>query len=326
MQLHGIHHVTAVTGQVGHNVDFYTRTLGLRLVKKSVNQDDVSAYHLFYADKLGSPGTDMTFFDWPQTGPDQRGTDSIVNTMFRVNGHAALEYWLERFDRLGVKHEPIETFAGREIVRFEDPEGQRLTLVDDGGADFHGEVWDGADIPLENAIRGFYGVTLSIPEIDMIEPILTQVLGFEQVGQHPNPNNADETITIFAMDGGGPGKEVHVIEQPGQRRAMLGAGGVHHVAFRLSNDEEQHAWIQHLAKVGLPNSGVVDRYYFKSLYFRISYGILFELATDGPGFATDEPLETLGERLALPPFLEPRREQIEAGLKPITASQDVISR
>src|SRR5262245_48498407 len=158
MQLHGVHHVTAVTGQVKVNLDFYTKVLGLRLVKKTVNQDDVSAYHLFYADKRGTPGTDMTFFDWPQTGPNRRGTDSIANTMFRVNGRSALEYWLKRFDAHNITHGEITTAAGRSILRFEDPESQRLTLVDDGGAPFEGQPWDGLDVPAECAIRGFYGV------------------------------------------------------------------------------------------------------------------------------------------------------------------------
>lgn len=320
MQLHGIHHVTAVTGDISANHYFYTRVLGLRLVKKSVNQDDTSAYHLFYADKLGSPGTDMTFFDWPQTGPDQRGTDSIVNTLFRVNGKAALDYWADRFDEHGVQYEAVQTFAGRSIMRFEDPEGQRLTLVDDGGASYEGEVWDGAGIPAEFAIRGFYGVMLSVPALGQIGVILTQILGFTEVDRQPNPANPDEEIIIFAMDGGGPGKEVHLLIQHGQTRAFLGSGGVHHVAFRLKDAAEQDAWAERLSRVGLRHSGQIDRYYFKSLYFRISNGILFELATDGPGFATDESLETLGEQLALPPFLEGRRAQIEAGLKPIVTA------
>jgi glyoxalase family protein len=317
MQLHGLHHVTAVTADAPGNVEFYTRTLGLRLVKKSVNQDDTSAYHLFYADKLGSPGTDMTFFDWAHVGKEARGTDSIVNTMFRVNGQAALEYWVKRFDELGVSHQPIEQFAGRNILRFEDREAQRLTLVDDGGADFHGEVWDGAGIPAEFAIRGFYGVTLSVPSAIQINLLLTQVLDFEEMGRHTNLDNASEEVIVYGMDGGGPGKEVHVLVQPKERIGRLGKGGVHHVAFRLTDEQEQQAWEARLAQVGLRTSGMVDRYYFKSLYFRISNGILFELATDGPGFATDESLDTLGERLALPPFLEPRRKQIEAGLKPL---------
>lgn len=317
MQLHGIHHVTAVTGKVKANLEFYTQVLGLRLVKKTVNQDDVSAYHLFYADKLGTPGTDMTFFDWPQTGPDRRGTDSIISTLFRVNGRAALDYWQARFKAHQVKHNPIETFAGRDILRFEDPEGQRLVLVDDGGADFEGETWDTTDITIEYAIRGFYGIVLSVPRHDQIAPILTRLLNFTQIGQYPSLDNPDDTVFVYAMDGGGPGKEVHVLEQRDQPRAWLGAGGVHHVAFRLTGDEEQRAWNQHLRGVGMPTSGVVDRFYFRSLYFRISNGILFELATDGPGFAADEPIETLGERLALPPFLEAQRAQIEAGLQPI---------
>jgi glyoxalase family protein len=320
MQLHGLHHVTAVTGDAPANVDFYTKILGLRLVKKSVNQDDTSAYHLFYADTLGSPGTDMTFFDWPQTGPDQRGTDSIVNTMFRVDGRAALDYWAGRLAGHGVKQQSIDSFRGRDILRFEDAEGQRLTLVDDGGAPFEGEVWRGAagyEVPAEFAIRGFFGVALSVPGLAQIDLILTQVLHFEPIDRLPNPAIPGEEIVIYAMDGGGPGKEVHVLVQPRAPRAWLGRGGVHHVAFRLRDGEEQRAWMQYLNGVGLRNSGLVDRYYFQSLYFRISNGILFELATDGPGFATDEPLATLGERLALPPFLEPQRARIEAGLRPL---------
>jgi glyoxalase family protein len=317
MELHGIHHVTAVTGEVKHNVEFYTKLLGLRLVKKSVNQDDTSAYHMFYADKLGTPGTDMTFFDWPQTAKDVRGTDSIVNTLFRVNRQAALEYWVARFDEKQVKHNPIETFNGHAILRFEDPEGQRLTLVDDQGAPFEGEVWDGVDVPAEHAIRGFFGVMLSVPNLEQMEPIFTVLLDFKKVAEQPSLDNPAQTVTIYAMDGGGPGRELHVLEQPGTRTAFLGKGGVHHVAFRVRDDEEQQYWLERLAQYQVRNSGVVNRYYFRSLYFRISNGILFELATDVPGFAVDEPLETLGERLALPPFLEPQREQIEAGLKPI---------
>lgn len=317
MQLHGLHHVTAVTGDAPANLDFYTRVLGLRLVKKTVNQDDTSAYHLFYADKLGSPGTDMTFFDWPQTGPNQRGTDSIVNTLFRVDGRAALEYWADRLKQSGVAVQPIEQFRGLDVLRFEDPEGQRLTLVDDGGAPIEGEVWDGTDVPAGFALRGFYAIALSVPTLDQVGMILERILNFEELERLPNPDNPAEEIVIFGMDGGGPGKEVHVFVQPDAPRAWLGRGGVHHVAFRLRDEAEHKAWNAHLNRVGLPNSGLVDRYYFKSLYFRISSGILFELATDGPGFDSDEPLETLGERLALPPFLEPRRAQIEAGLQPL---------
>ena len=317
MQLHGIHHVTAVTAKIKGNHDFYTRVLGLRLVKKSVNQDDVSAYHLFYADKLGTPGTDMTFFDWSAIAANRAGTDSIANTLFRVNGRPALDYWVERLNANEVRHTGIEEAAGRAILRFQDPEGQHLTLVDDGNAPFAGEAWNAAGIPADYALRGFAGIMLSVPQLARLEPIFTQVMGFTRGETYSNPANPQEQITIYTMDGGGPGKEVHVIEQPNQPAARLGYGGVHHVAFRLQDDAEQQAWLQHLQQVGMPNSGVVDRYYFRSVYFRISNGILFELATDEPGFAVDEPLETMGQRLALPPFLESQRRQIEAGLKPI---------
>ncbi len=315
MQLHGLHHVTAVTGNPGLNHDFYTRVLGLRLVKKTVNQDDTSAYHLFYADKLGSPGTDMTFFDWAMLGANRRGTDSVANTLFRVNGTAALDYWVKRFDAEQVKHEGISTWAGRAALRFDDPEGQRLMLVDDGGAAFEGEIWAAAGVPTEYAIRGFYGVVLHVPNLDRMAILLTQVLNCTELSRHTLPTG--ETLLVFGMDGGGPGREVHVVEVRSGPRATLGRGGVHHVAFRVTDADEQQAWEERLARIGLPTSGQIDRFYFKSLYFRVSDGILFELATDGPGFAADESLETLGERLSLPPFLEPHRAQIEAGLKPI---------
>ncbi|MBN1121901.1 MAG: ring-cleaving dioxygenase [Anaerolineae bacterium] len=315
MNLNGIHHVTAVTAQIGANADFYTGVLGLRLVKKSVNQDDTSAYHLFYADKVGSPGTDMTFFDWPYVGPDQRGTDSIATTAFRVDGRAALDYWADRLAEHGVDHHGVESFAGREVIRFEDPEGQRLMLVDDGGVPFEGEIWDEAGIPVDYAIRGFYAVMLSVPALGRVEPILTQVLDYRKAQRVSLPGGAD--LLIYETGEGGPGRELWVIEEPDLPAARLGAGGVHHVAFRTADDEEQLYWLNRIRNAGLRSSRVIDRFYFHSIYFRISPGILFEIATDGPGFTADEDLGALGEKLALPPFLESQREQIEAGLKPI---------
>jgi glyoxalase family protein len=317
MQLNGIHHVTAVSGHISLNVDFYTRLLGLRLVKKSVNQDDVSAYHLFYADKVGSPGTDMTFFDWPGIGREWRGTDSIAATAFRVDGRVALDYWVERLTHFKVNHQGIEHFAGRDMLRFEDPEGQRLMLVDDGGSAFEGEVWDGSDVPVEYALRGFYAVLLSTPRLENIEPFLVHLLNYQETGRHAHPSQPDHEVVIYSVGEGGPGRELWVVEEPDLAPARLGAGGVHHVAFRVANSEEHRYWRQYIAAARVPVSQVIDRYYFQSIYFRISSGILFEIATDGPGFTADEEQESLGEKLALPPFLEPRRAEIEAGLKPI---------
>jgi glyoxalase family protein len=315
MTINGIHHVTSVSAQIGRNADFYTRVLGLRLVKKSVNQDDPGAYHLFYADKIGSPGTDMTFFDWPQMRPENRGTDSIALTAFRVNGPEAMNYWMERLENEGVKHQSLETFAGRSVLRFEDPEGQRLMLVDDSGADFEGEIWDGSDVPEAYALRGFFATMISVPGLGLIEPILSQVLQFREARQEEYPDGA--TVHIFETAGGGPGRELWVAVEPEKPVARLGAGGTHHVAWRVADTDEQLDWHERIAGSGLHISSVIDRYYFKSIYFRISRGILFEIATDGPGFTADEDLSTLGDRLALPPFLEPRREMIEANLKPI---------
>lgn len=315
MNLNGIHHVTSVSAQIGLNADFYTRVLGLRLVKRSVNQDDISAYHLFYADKIGSPGTDMTFFDWPHVGQEHRGTDSIVLTAFRVNGREALAYWSQRLADEGIGHSGIETFANHAVLRFEDPEGQRLMLVDDEGADYEGTIWDGSDVPAKFALRGFYASMLSVPALERIEPILTQVLQFREAQQTPYPDGT--TVHIFEMAGGGPGRELWVAVEPDKPIARPGAGGTHHVAFRVVDNKEQSNWHEHIMSAGLNVSPVIDRYYFQSIYFRISRGILFEIATDGPGFTADEDLETLGEKLALPPFLEAKREMIEANLKPI---------
>jgi len=310
MIVHGIHHVTAVTGEPGANVAFYTRTLGLRLVKKTVNQDDLSAYHLFYADRLGSPGTDITFFDWPRTIRNRPGTDSISRTLFRVRDEEALGFWRDRLARRGVRIGETGALGDDLYLPFEDDEGQRLAIVTDGDGDFHGEVWTTREIPERYAIRGFYGVELTVAAVDRIEPVLTVLMGMTGETFAPGYHR-------FAMDGGGPGRYLFVREAPEEPRAALGRGGVHHLAFRLTDREEQARWLEHLASYGVPNSGEVDRYYFRSLYFRISPGILFELATDGPGFTGDEDLEHLGERLALPPFLEGRRAEIEAGLTPI---------
>lgn len=317
MQLTGLHHVTAVSGQIESNVEFYTQILGLRLVKKSVNQDDVSAYHLFYADKLGTPGTDITFFDWPQIGPDQRGTDSIVGTAFRVSTREGLEFWAGRFDELGVQRGEITEFAGRELMPLEDPEGQRLYLVNDRGAEFEGQIWLRPDIPAEHSLRGFYSVILSVPETDQLAAILTEILNFVEVQDGPWIDR-ESAATIFSTNReGGPGTEVWLLHQPQESRAHLGAGGTHHVAFRVADTETQTTWRSRLSQAGLRVTPQIDRYWFHSIYFRVSNGILFEIATDGPGFAIDEELEALGEKLVLPPFLEPRREEIEAELTPI---------
>lgn len=316
MELHGLHHVTAVSGRAQANVDFYTQVLGMRLVKKTVNQDDVSAYHLFYGDEVGNPGTELTFFEWPQMGPNRNGPGSIAQTALRVPSREALEWWAQRLDERGVKHEGLSEFHGHASINFADPEEQQLSLVDDGGAP-GGTPWPKSPVPMEYAIRGLFASTLMVRQLEPTALVLTQVMGYQPVAEYPSAHHPSERTVVFALDEGGAGKELYVVEQPNRPSGQLGIGGVHHIAFRTPNVQEQTQWMNQLHAVGLRTSGLVDRYYFQSLYFRIPGGFLFEIATDGPGFATDEPADHLGERLALPPFLEPRRAQIEAGLKPI---------
>jgi glyoxalase family protein len=317
MQLTGIHHVTAVTAKISENLDFYTKVMGLRLVKKSVNQDDVSAYHLFYADKVGSPGTDITFFDWPHIGPNLRGGDSIAGTAFRVGSQAALEFWSQRLDENGVRRDDIIVFAERQLLPFEDPEGQQLYLVNDQDAYFEGEIWQRPDIPNEFALRGFYSVILSIPSIDSLETIFKEILNYEELVRATWIDNKSNAVIYTTTNDSGPGTEVWLLEQPQLSRSRLGAGGTHHVAFRVSDFETQKKWHSHLTQAGLHVSNLIDRFWFRSIYFRVSSGILFEIATDGPGFAVDELPEKLGETLVLPPFLEERRQEIETDLVPI---------
>jgi glyoxalase family protein len=244
--------------------------------------------------------------------------DSITLTAFRVSGREALEYWSARLAEHGIAHPGIESIDGRAALRFDDFEGQRLMLVDDGGAAFEGEVWEGSEVPAAYAIRGFYASMLSVSALNRIDPLLTQVLGLRRGRRVQHP--AGMEVAVYEFGEGGPGRELWIAEQPELPAARLGAGGVHHVAFRVANDEEHLYWRERVAQAGLRVTPQIDRFYFRSIYFRISPGILFEIATDGPGFAADEDPDRLGEKLALPPFLEPQREQIEAGLKPIVVT------
>jgi glyoxalase family protein len=314
MQLHGIHHLTAVSADARGNHDFYTRIMGMRLVKKTVNQDDVSAYHLFYADGAASPGTDLTFFDWP-VDRERRGSGAVVRTALRVNGRAALDHWAARLDEAGIPHGSIGEVDGRLQMTFEDPEGQRLALIDDGGAG-PAHPWARSAVPEPFQVRGLGPITMSVADLAPTDAFLTDVMEMRVARRVPAPDAADVTVHVYEMGEGGPAAELHVRVEPGLPRHRPGAGSVHHVAFRV-RDEEYGYWVDRLKRLRVPSSGPVDRYYFRSLYTREPGGILYEIATDGPGFAVDEDQEALGERLALPPFLEPRRAAIERGLKPL---------
>jgi len=313
MELKGLHHVTAVTGRARQNLDFYTRQLGLRLVKKTVNQDDVSAYHLFYGDEAGHAGTEVTFFDWPQTGPNSAGSGAISAIGLRVPNRAALEWWSSRLTQNGIAVGPITDRAGRSAVAFGDPEGQRLLLVDDGATP-GGTAWRESPVPADQFIKGLDSVTLTVRRLEPTASVLTGILGMRR---SPSYEHDGREVAVFEMGDGGPGAEVHVEERRELPPVRVGAGGVHHVAFRTPSTQEQLEWVKCIRAAGLATSQVIDRYYFQSVYFREPGGVLFEIATDGPGFATDETLETLGQSLSLPPFLEPRRAEIEAELAPL---------
>lgn len=307
MQLTGIHHLTAITARAADNFAFYTRVLGMRLVKKTVNQDDVSAYHLFYADGIAAPGSDLTFFDWP-AAPERRGSNSIVRTHLRVPA-GSLDWWRDHLAREGIAHATPITRDGRVTLDFEDGEGQRLALVADEGT---GNPWTESPVPAEHQILGLGPIRLAVPAPERTAAVLADLLGMRHVRDFELP---DGRVHVFAMGQGGASAEIQLLHDAAAP-SRQGAGAVHHVAFRIP-DADYAAWADRLKTRRMPSSGPVDRYYFRSLYFREPNGILFEIATDGPGFTADEPLEALGERLALPPFLEPRRAEIEAGLKPL---------
>ena len=316
MQLGGLHHITAITGNASLNVAFYTDVLGLHLVKKTVNQDDVSAYHLFYGDETGKPGFDLTFFDWPDSGPSRTGAGTISAISFGVNGRQALEWWVQRLDTFKVSHNGIRIREadGRAVLAFRDPEGQHLELIDAEGR-LQSTPWKGSPVPPEMAIQGFYAVRLIERSLSPTAQFLTETLGFQQTGTYQSEQNT--TVYVFEVGPSGPGTEVHLDVRPNIQYGHPGIGGVHHVAFRAPNDEEQAQWHEKIAGKIHRITSIIDRFYFHSIYFHEPGGVLFEIATDGPGFTADEDVEHLGESLALPPFLEPRRKEIEAGLKPI---------
>lgn len=321
MRLGGLHHLSAITADAGSNLTFYTRVLGLRLVKKTVNQDDTTSYHLFYADGEGTPGTEVTFFDIPYAAPTVPGRQSISAFSLRVPDETSLTYFADRLSRAGVVHAGVVRLGGRATLPFRDPEGQNVALVADpeGGAPC---PVPGGPVPVAHAVSGLGPVTLTVGDLAPTGRLLTQVMGFEDRGAF---SDGAREVRVFGLAGAGLAGEVHVRVAPELPPARLGRGGVHHVAFRVADDAQHRAWLSRLEEFGIRTSGLIDRFYFRSIYFREPGGVLFELATDGPGFTADEPLATLGEHLSLPPFLEGRRKEIEAALTPITPAPDPLA-
>jgi glyoxalase family protein len=313
--VHGLHHVTVIAGDPQENVDFYTRVLGMRLVKKSVNQDAPDTYHLFYADGVGSPGTDLTFFPWPGLPKARPRAGQIVEVPFAVPP-GSLGYWRERLAENGVTTSAVETRFGERTLPFEDPHGLRLALVEtDDDREF--VPWDRSPVPVEHQVRGMHAVRMWQHELGPTETLLTEVMGFETVGE-------DDGWHRYGVEGGGSGTlaEVKVVDQhPRTSNRVGGTGAVHHAAWRMRDSDEEMALRDAIAQVGLQPTPQIDRFWFKSVYFREPGGVLFELATDGPGFTVDEDPEDLGTSLVLPPSMENQRDEIEANLPPLDTPQ-----
>lgn len=310
--LKGIHHVTAITSSAEKNYEFFTYILGMRLVKKTVNQDDIQTYHLFFADDKGSAGTDMTFFDFPGIPAGVHGTNEILKTSFRVPDDAALEYWVKRFDRLEVNHSGISEQFGKKNLSFTDFDEQQYQLISDEhnkGVE-SGTPWQKGPVPLEYAITGLGPLFIRIADLDSLKDIFEKVLLFKETSR-------EDAFHLFEMGEGGNGASVIVEHNPNLPPARQGFGTIHHAAFRVEDRAVLDQWTERMANFGFQTSGYVNRHFFESLYTRVAPQILFEFATDGPGFMGDEPYETLGEKLSLPPFLEPKRAEIEKLVRPI---------
>ncbi|SDT31968.1 glyoxalase family protein [Friedmanniella luteola] len=303
----GLHHVTAIASDPQANVDFYTGTLGLRLVKQTVNFDAPDSYHLYYGDAAGSPSTLLTFFPWPGVPRGRSGAGMMTATAFSVPG-ASLGWWQQRFRRLGVDADAPVSRDTEEVLSFRDPDGMVVELVAADGD--HRSGWDGvADIPSGHAVRGLHAVTLSEQQLDPSAGMLTELLGLSVEAE-------DGDRVRFGMPDRGAGGLVDVLAGVRERGRQAG-GTVHHVAFRAPDLATMTQWQGELLGRGVRVTQILDRQYFKSIYFREPGGVLFEIATDAPGFATDEPLLELGRHLKLPPWLEPSREQIAAALPPL---------
>jgi glyoxalase family protein len=309
-----------ITKSANENNHFYKEVLGLRRVKISVNQDDPSMYHLFYGDKTGSPGTELTFFEIPMSGNTHRGTNAITRIGLLVPSEESLTYWKERFEAYGVKHGEIGTYTNRPSLKFEDPDGLRLVLLASNGEKLgFWETWEKSNVPEEHQIQGMGPIEITVKRLEKLANTLTDLFNYKEVSR-------DKNEVLFQSIEGEPFGEIAVKQMDGPSEKP-GRGSIHHLAIRVRNEEELAYWDEQVKKRGFHSSGIVDRFYFKSLYFRESNGILFEIATDEPGFTVDSDVENLGEQLDLPPFLEEKREEIEEKLQPIEEKpEDPVAR
>jgi glyoxalase family protein len=317
MVTQGIHHITVLAGDAQVNVDFYTGVLGLRLVKQTVNFDAPDVYHLYYGDEAGTPGTILTFFPFPHAARGKRGSGETSAVAFSVPG-TSLDFWIEHLSARGIQIGGPDKRFGEMFLSFDDPDGMRVELFADELVDAI-PGWAGSVAGARNAVRRFHGVTFTHRDLTGSAAFLTDVMGFAAGGSEGNRHR-------FLVGTGAARGRIDIVADPAARDARQSAGSVHHIAWRAKNDDEQGAWRTELTRAGASPTHVLDRQYFHSIYFREPGGVLFEIATDNPGFATDETVETLGSHLKLPPWLEERREPIERHLPPLTTAASARAR
>ena len=304
----GIHHITAMASDAQQNVDFYVQALGLRFVKKSINQDAPGVYHLYYGDEAGSPGTAMTFFPFGRAARGTRGNGEVSRVAFSVPV-ASKEFWAGHLSKNGVHFDGPTTRFREELITFLDPDGMVIDLV---FTDKHllKHPWKKSSVPVEHAIRGFHGVTINFASADPSVKVLQVILGFRQSDSAGNRHR-------FLIGTGNDEAAIDIVVDPAAPYVRQSAGSVHHIAWRVADFEAHEEWYKHVTGNGLSSSDIIDRFYFHSIYFREPGGILYEIASDNPGFTVDEPLESLGSKLVLPPWYEVQREKIESSLPPI---------
>jgi glyoxalase family protein len=309
MNITGLHHVTAIASDPQRNLEFYVGVLGLRLVKRTINFDDPGSYHFYFGDGVGTPGTILTFFPWPDARPGVRGVGEIEATAFAIPA-ASVGYWLERLKEHHVVAWRAPERFGDEIIRLADPDGMLIELIASTPGN-EVQPWTEGPVPGELSIRGLHSVSAALETREVTTTLLTESFGYRLIQE------AENRARFAAPGGGGTGKTIELVCTPGSQPGRLGPGSVHHIAFRVPDDERQHAWREKILSLGYSVSPVMDRIYFRSIYFREPSGILFEIATDSPGFTNDETVDELGAKLRLPPWLERARPQIEEVLPKI---------